>query len=70
MSSVRTKSLSELLADRTVIDKALRQGVRNAMLQHKQAGNPIVIWRDGKVVWVPAQEIEISDSDESRTHPQ
>ena len=36
---------------------AMRQGVREALLQHKRAGNPVAVWRDGQVVWVPPGEI-------------
>ena len=41
------------------ITKALAQGVRNALLQHKQAGNPIIIWRDGKSIWIKPEDIPI-----------
>lgn len=36
---------------------ALRQAVREALLRHKQAGIPIVVWRDGKVVWIQPEDI-------------
>ncbi len=39
------------------ITKALIQGVREALLKHKQAGNSVVIWRDGKAVWLEPDEI-------------
>jgi hypothetical protein len=41
------------------ITKALTQGVRDALLKHKQAGNPIIIWRDGKSIWIKAEDILI-----------
>ncbi len=28
---------------------------------HKRLGDPVVGWKDGKVVWVPAEEIEVDD---------
>jgi hypothetical protein len=40
-----------------VIDEALRKGVREALLRHKERGNPVVIERDGKIVWLSAQEL-------------
>jgi len=40
-----------------VIDEALRKGVREALLRHKERDNPVVIERDGKIVWLPAQEL-------------
>lgn len=41
------------------ITHALAQGVRDALLKHKQAGNPIVVWRDGKIVWLKPEEIPV-----------
>ena len=41
-----------LIEDRRLIDQALKQGVREAMLRHKKDGLPVVIERDGKIEWV------------------
>jgi hypothetical protein len=49
--------ISVLLADREKINQALAKAVQDALLKHKQAGNPVAIWRDGKVVWIPPEEI-------------
>ena len=38
---------------------ALQQAVAEVMADHKRTGDPIVVWRDGKVVWVSAEEIEV-----------
>ena len=35
------------------------QAGREAYARHKALGIPIVIWRDGKVVEVPPEEIEV-----------
>jgi hypothetical protein len=40
-----------------VIDEALRKGVREALLRHKERGNPVVIERQGRIVWLSAQEL-------------
>ncbi len=40
-----------------LIDEALRRGVREALLRHKERNNPVVIERDGKIVWVSAAEL-------------
>ena len=53
----RRKTIDEIFAEGVEIDRALRRGVRLALLEHKRAGNPIAEWRDGKVVWVPPEEI-------------
>ena len=36
---------------------AVREAVRQAIEDHARTGDPIVIWRDGKVVHVPPEEI-------------
>jgi len=40
-----------------LIDEALKQGVRDAVLRHKEAGLPVVIYRDGKAARVMPQEL-------------
>jgi hypothetical protein len=41
------------------IEKILQRAVNHALLMHKQLGNPIATWQDGKVVIVPPEEIVI-----------
>lgn len=41
------------------ITEAIREAGRDAWRRHKALGHPIVIWRDGKVVTVPPEEIEV-----------
>lgn len=55
---------AELVADVSRILRAMREGVREALLRHKLLGQPIVVWRDGAVTWIPAEEIEIEDVEE------
>ena len=40
------------------MESVLREAVREARRRHKALGETIVIWRDGKVVVVPPEEIE------------
>ncbi|MEK6656531.1 MAG: hypothetical protein AABY58_03735 [Nitrospirota bacterium] len=51
--------ITEVLSDPDKITHALVQGVREALLKHKQAGNSIVIWKDGKTVWLKPEEIPV-----------
>ena len=46
-----------LVEDGGLIDKALEEGVRKAMLQHKKDGLPVVVERDGKIEWVKPEDI-------------
>ncbi|MFN2510700.1 MAG: hypothetical protein ABR568_04565 [Pyrinomonadaceae bacterium] len=41
------------------IEKILQRAVNQALLMHKQLGNPIATWKDGKVIIVPPEEIVI-----------
>ena len=38
-------------------EKALKQAVAETIRDHARTGDPVVIWRDGKVVWVPAHQL-------------
>ena len=60
--SRQTRDISELIQDEALIGKVLSDGVRQAVLAHKLAGRSIVVWRDGKVVHVPAEEIEVDEN--------
>jgi hypothetical protein len=55
----KRRDIAEAFADDRLITRALRKGVRDAMRRHRQAGCPVVIWRRGKVVCVPPEEIRI-----------
>jgi len=44
--------------------RAMRKAVREAVLRHKLLGQPIAVGRDGKVVWIPPEEIEIPPPEE------
>ncbi|TVM04270.1 MAG: hypothetical protein CV087_01120 [Candidatus Brocadia sp. WS118] len=52
-------SISEAFANPGKITHALTQGVREALVKHKQAGNPVVVWHNGKIVWLKPEEIPV-----------
>jgi hypothetical protein len=58
------KSVAAIFEEGTPIDRALERAARTAAIEHKREGQPLVIWRDGKVVLVPPEEIEISEEPE------
>ena len=41
----------------TEIDNAITEAVARAIEEHRRLGHSIAIWRDGKVVIVPPEEI-------------
>lgn len=57
MQRSRTNSFN--LAER--IDYGVKAGVRKALMEHKKENKPIFIWKDGKIVEVPPDQIEIPD---------
>ena len=52
---------AERVHDVARILEALRLAVQEALLDHKRAGNPIAIWKDGRVVWVKPEDIPVSE---------
>ena len=43
------------------VEAAIREAVREALLMHKRLGNPVAAWRDGRVVWIPPDQIPVDD---------
>ena len=35
--------------------------LRAALLDHKRAGNPVAVWRDGQVVWIAPEDIPVDE---------
>ncbi|MCG3132001.1 MAG: hypothetical protein FLDDKLPJ_02811 [Phycisphaerae bacterium] len=56
-----TADIRAVFDDDSIIDQAMRDAVRDALLDHKRTGDPIVVWQDGKVVWIPADQIVVDD---------
>jgi len=56
---------AERVDDVPRILRALRAAVRDALAAHKRAGNPVVVWRDGRVMWIQAADIPETAEDES-----
>lgn len=57
------RDIAELLQDGRRIEQAMRRGVRAALLRHKQLGQSIVVWRDGRIVELTAAEIPTDEVD-------
>jgi RNase P protein component len=52
------KDIGKIFAEGVLVDEAIRRGVREAIRRHRQAGVPMVIWRDGKIMYVAAEQLE------------
>jgi len=60
MKTEAGKDLNRIFVeDGHLIDEALKKGVRDAILRHKQPGLPIAIYRDGKTVWIEPKHFDV-----------
>ncbi len=48
-----------LLEEGHLIDEAVRKAAREALLQHRREGLPVAIYRDGNVVWVDPNDLDV-----------
>ena len=55
------KSRDLLVSHGKEVEEILRCAVRNALLEHKRAGNPIASWEEGRVVLIEANEIPVDE---------
>ena len=51
--------IGALFREGVPIDRALGRAVREALRLHKKLGNPIAVWKDGQVVWIPPERIPV-----------
>lgn len=49
---------ARLDAEKIAIEQAMHEVVHGVVLRHQQAGQPLVVWQDGKVVLIPADSIQ------------
>jgi hypothetical protein len=59
-STAPGQSLGDRLRDVRLIEEALVRAVRDALRRHKQAGNRIAVWRDGRVVLIEPEDIPVA----------
>lgn len=60
-----TRDIDRLFSEGTPIDEAVEQAAREARRRHRLAGTPMVVYRDGRIVKVPADQL---DAEEGREH--
>jgi hypothetical protein len=49
------------MAEIDAIETAAQEAVREALRMHKRLGNPIVVWEDEQLRWIPPEEIDVPD---------
>jgi hypothetical protein len=61
------RRIDRAIANPQVITRALVKGVREAIERHKQLGQPIVVYRNGKTVWVAPDDIDLRSRRKTKT---
>ena len=62
-SNSNSDKITQVFSDRTMMTKILKSSINAALRKHKQAGNPVCESRNGKVVWIQPEDIQIPDDD-------
>ena len=57
MKSNSQPDIDRIFEEGTLVDRAFDRAIRAALKMHKRAGNPVPIWKDGRVVWIPPDKI-------------
>jgi hypothetical protein len=58
MAIKEEKDISKLFEEGTPIDDAIFKAGQSAVREHKQKGQPLVVWHDGKTVLIPPEELD------------
>jgi hypothetical protein len=71
MNRRSTRDIESIIRDGSAIDRAIVAAHRRVIRLHRQLGVPLVIWRDGQVVEVPPESIELpaDDGDDNGNSP-
>jgi hypothetical protein len=56
-------------ADIEAVEAAMKEAVRDALVRHKQAGNPIATWQDDRVQWIAAEDIDLTEFEATAGDP-
>jgi hypothetical protein len=46
-----------IMSDPSKVTQIIQSGIWQALLRHKQLGNPVCEWRNNQVVWVQPEDI-------------
>jgi hypothetical protein len=59
MGNTERDQADELFADERAIEQALQRAFHKVLERHRQAGVPVVLWEDGKIVRRSPEEISL-----------
>jgi hypothetical protein len=57
----KVKDIRKIFREGVLIDEAMRKAAQEAIRIHKQAGLPLVVWRDGRIAMVDPDEFETQE---------
>jgi hypothetical protein len=49
--------ITQIMNDPVKVRDIIQTGINAALLKHKQAGNAVCEWKNGKVIWVQPENI-------------
>jgi hypothetical protein len=67
MTNREPKDIRQIFREGKLIDEAMNAAVRDAVQLHKEKGLPMVVWRDGKILWISPEEAERTLASQSPT---
>jgi hypothetical protein len=57
----RARDIGAIMRDGAEVDRAMDRAFRSVVENHRRLGIPLVMWRDGRVVHVPAEEVRLPE---------
>lgn len=66
MTNQQATISADLFDNGAEVDRRVKKAIQAAVADHKRTGDPIAIWRDGQVVLLPPDEIELPSPEAPR----
>ena len=60
MMNSEPNAIQKVFQEGALIDEAMNAAVRDAVQVHKEKNLPMVVWRNGEIVWISPEEAEQS----------
>jgi hypothetical protein len=54
--------IDRMMSTSGIVDRALKEGVRQALVRHKKLGEAVAVSNGGKITIIPADQIEVSET--------
>jgi hypothetical protein len=61
VTKVVGKDIGAIMRDGKAVDRAMDRAFRRVVEHHRRLGLPLVMWRDGRVVRVPADSVQLAE---------